>query len=128
MSGYLLDTQPLLRWRGAIGPVGRQARAVISDPNAPLWFSVASVWEICIKRSLGKLELALNTEEFVKTSVAAGIRLLEIRPAHLYEVEKLAWHHRDPFDRLLAAQALQEDLAIVSGDEAFDSYGLRRVW
>jgi PIN domain nuclease of toxin-antitoxin system len=128
LKGHLLDTQALLFWRSGEGPVGRSARRVLRSEEATLHFSVASIWEISIKRSIGKLEMDVATRDFIDTAVAAGVRLLEIRPAHLYRLEALPWHHRDPFDRLLAAQALEEDLAVIGKDAVFERYGLRRVW
>lgn len=128
MNGYLLDTQTLLWWRAGSPPLGRRARAALVAPEATLFLSACSVWEMCIKRSLGKLELGTSTEEFVESALGAGIRLLEIRPAHLYRVEALPWHHRDPFDRLLVAQALVDDLELVARDRTLRKYGVGVVW
>ena len=91
--------------------------------------SVASAWEMSIKQSLGKLQLSLPVERLVADRLpAVGIGLLPIEMAHIGHLERLPLHHRDPFDRMLAAQALAEGLAIVSADEAFDAYGVARVW
>jgi PIN domain nuclease of toxin-antitoxin system len=128
VNGYLLDTQTLLFWRSSGRPVGRKAHAVLTASAERIYFSVASVWEIAIKRALAKLEMAVETRTFVETAVAAGVRLLPVEPAHLYRLEELPWHHRDPFDRLLAAQALVEDLTFVGADGIFGRYGVRRVW
>lgn len=129
MTGpYLLDTQTLLLWRSEASALGRGAVRVLGDDTAEKRLSMASIWEIGIKRSIGKLELDLSTQEFVETSVAAGIRLHPIRPEHLYQVETLPWHHRDPFDRLLIAQALVDGLPIVTADRAFRRYGASTVW
>lgn len=83
---------------------------------------------MCIKSALGKLTLGVSVEAFVESAVAAGVRLLQIRPAHLYRLEGLPTHHRDPFDRLLVCQALVEDLPVIGGDEVFARYGVRVVW
>ncbi|MBI2894582.1 MAG: type II toxin-antitoxin system VapC family toxin [Deltaproteobacteria bacterium] len=129
MSGtYLLDTQVLLLWRSGADSLGRGAARVLGDDKAKLLLSVASVWEIAIKRSIGKLSLDLSTQEFVETAVAAGISLHPIRPEHAYRTESLPWHHRDPFDRLLVAQALVDNLEVVTGDPRFRPYGVGVVW
>lgn len=127
-GGYLLDTQALILWRMDAPSFSRKAARILGDPDSQVGFSVASVWEICIKRSLGKLDLGMSTEEFVETAVSAGIRLIEARPQHFYRVESMPWHHRDPFDRLLIAQALTEELTVVTGDKLFRRYGVRVAW
>ena len=128
MSAYLLDTQCLILFRMDAPTLGRKAARILGNADSQLHLSVASIWEICIKRSLGKLELEMATDEFVETAVSAGVRLLEARPQHLYRVEKLPWHHRDPFDRLLVAQALTEDLTVLTGDPRFEPYGVSVMW
>ena len=82
-----------------------------------------------IKASPGKLEIVGSLETFVRSGFDdLGVTLLPLRLEHALEVEKLPFHHRDPFDRLLAAQALVERLAILGADAAFDAYCVRRVW
>jgi PIN domain nuclease of toxin-antitoxin system len=127
-AGHLLDTQVLILWRTDSSRLGRKASRLLEDPDSRLFFSQASVWEICIKRSLGKLDMEISTQEFVHSAVSAGISLLELRPQHLYRVESIPWHHRDPFDRLLIAQALIEDLTLVAADRVFQEYGVSLVW
>jgi PIN domain nuclease of toxin-antitoxin system len=128
VNGYLLDTQAILWWRAGRPALGRRARAVLLAPDAPLWLSVCSIWEICIKRALGKLELGLPTVEFVTSTLGAGIKLLDIRPPQLYRLESMPFHHRDPFDRMLVAQALVEDLSLVARDKTLARYGVDVVW
>jgi PIN domain nuclease of toxin-antitoxin system len=82
-----------------------------------------------IKLSLGKLELPGPVDAFAERHlVGGGFRALPIEVAHLGRVARLPFHHRDPFDRLLVAQALEEELAIVSRDRVFTRYGVRRIW
>lgn len=83
------------------------------------------IWEVAIKRSLGKLEAPPDLAEVL---AGAGALELPIRHAHAAAVADLPWHHRDPFDRLLIAQATIEDAVIVGSDEVFDLYGTRRIW
>ena len=90
---------------------------------------MASAWEIAIKTSLGKLDVAVPLTQLLEDErEQLGLVSLRIETAHLVRVARLPFHHRDPFDRLIAAQALAEDVAIVSADASFDSYGVRRIW
>jgi len=125
----LLDTHTLLWWVNDAHLLSRRARAAVADPKNECLFSLASLWEMAIKLSLGKLELPANIEAFVALHlVGGGFRSLEIEVGHVARVAQLPFHHRDPFDRLLIAQALEEELAIVSRDPVFKSYGVRRIW
>jgi PIN domain nuclease of toxin-antitoxin system len=127
-AAYLLDTQAFLLWRIDSPALGAQAVRALEDAGAEHYLSLASIWEISIKRSIGKLELDVSTQELVESAVAAGVRLLGVRPEHCYRLEGMPWHHRDPFDRLLVAQALVDGLEVVAQDAAFRSYGVRVVW
>ena len=90
---------------------------------------MASGWEMAIKTSLGRLRVPAPLSGFIAEQVAAnGFRQLPLDLDHLDGVVDLPFHHRDPFDRLLAAQALREGLAIVSADKVFGRYGVKRVW
>jgi PIN domain nuclease of toxin-antitoxin system len=106
-----------------------QARAAIGQPDQTCFVSLASCWEIAIKVSLGKLTLASSFERFVAEQMAIdGFQPLAITLAHVARVAALPFHHRDPFDRLLVAQAIDMDLTIVSADPVLEKYGVRRVW
>jgi PIN domain nuclease of toxin-antitoxin system len=125
----LLDTHTLLWWVDDAPVLSSRARAAVADPENECLFSLASLWEMAIKLSLGKLELPSSIESFVaRHLLGGGFRSLEIEIGHVARVARLPFHHRDPFDRLLAAQALEEDLAIVSRDPVFKRYGIRRIW
>jgi PIN domain nuclease of toxin-antitoxin system len=88
-----------------------------------------SVWEIAIKHSLGRLNLQMSLPDFVRRHLAPRqVTLLQIKIPHLLNVAMLPHHHRDPFDRLLIAQALTENSPLVSTDSAFDQYGVQRLW
>lgn len=128
-AAYLLDTHTFLWMATQPDRLGAAARARIEDGESRLLLSIASVWEMAIKKSLGKLELTSSVEELVDEQLAAtDARLLQISAAHAGRVEFLPWHHRDPFDRLLVAQALQEELPILGRDADFDRYGIERIW
>ena len=122
----LLDSHVLL-WVALqpeqLSPAAQQA---LKDENNELLVSLATPWELAIKISLGKLEVEWSLIE--KTTELLGARWMPVKLAHAAAVATLPFHHRDPFDRLLIAQALHEDLFVVSADASFDLYGLRRIW
>jgi len=125
----LLDTHAFLWWVDGAPTLSSGARRAIGTSGNECLFSVASCWEMAIKLSLRKLRLDTPIERFVPEQLAAnGFRLLDIELADVARVAMLRFHHRDPFDRLLAAQALRRRLAIVSRDRVFGRYGIRRVW
>lgn len=125
----LLDTHVFLWWVEDDKRLSRRARKTIALPENECLLSLASVWEMAIKISLGKLRLAAPLETFLPNHLSVnGFRELPLDFRHVARVARLPFHHRDPFDRLLVAQALEEDLALVSADEAFAAYGVRRVW
>jgi PIN domain nuclease of toxin-antitoxin system len=124
----LLDTHTFLWWVNDSSRLSSRALQAIGAADGPL-FSVASCWEMAIKSGSGKLKLPFSVARFVSEQLAAnGFLQLPIELAHAARVAELPLHHRDPFDRLLAAQALEEDLAIVSADSIFKRYGVKRIW
>ena len=125
----LLDTHAFL-WAAADAPqLSRKARACFVSEKNELLLSVASVWEMAIKTSLGKLRLDLPLDRLVRRGLSQpGVRLQHIELSHALRVRRLPFHHRDPFDRLLAAQALAEGVPLLSRDTAFDAYGVERIW
>ena len=114
MSGLLLDTHVALWWLAA-EPLSPAAVDAITDPATDVHVSVASLWELAIKASLGRFRLE---DEFVDVLAAEGLALLPVRPAHVYGIRDLPLHHRDPFDRMLVAQARAEGLTLVTRDAA----------
>jgi PIN domain nuclease of toxin-antitoxin system len=105
------------------------AHAALDDEHSPLLLSHASVWEIYNKCSSGKLRLPCNPRRWVTEQLARrGVAEWPIDRLALDLMSELPLHHRDPFDRLLCAQALAHGLSVVSPDEVFDAYGVRRVW
>jgi PIN domain nuclease of toxin-antitoxin system len=125
----LLDTHTLLWWVAASGGLSRKAKAVIGSARNECFVSVASGWEIALKVSLGRLRIDGALDRFLPEQLAAnGFQPLAIDLKHAARVASLPFHHRDPFDRLLVAQALEEDLAMVTADPVFAKYGVNRVW
>jgi PIN domain nuclease of toxin-antitoxin system len=125
VSRLLLDTHALLWWLSDDPALSFDSRAAIADPaNEPL-VSTASVWEIAIKRSLGKLA----APDDLPTAISSeGFEWLPVSARHAWEVRSLPLHHRDPFDRLLIAQALVEAVPVVTGDAHFAPYGVDTRW
>ncbi len=121
----LLDTHALLWWRAGDDRFGAEAERAIRDPANETLISAVVAWEIAIKRSLGKLRAPKGV---VTTSIAAGATALPVIVEHAAAVEHLPWHHRDPFDRLLVAQAQLERAVLVSSDDTIRSYGVPVVW
>jgi PIN domain nuclease of toxin-antitoxin system len=121
----LLDTHAALWWLSGDERFGTEAEQQISDTTNQVLLSAAVVWEVAIKRSLGKLEAP---PDFAPTLLGAGAQPLPVSLDHAAAVEQLPWHHRDPFDRLLIAQATVERAGLVSADEALAAYGIRVVW
>jgi len=126
---YLLDTHTFL-WMSLNDPqLSEAVRALIVDFGNELFLSPASYWEIAIKVSLGKYQLQEPLDDFVNREVERNsLKVLAIEPKHAALVARLPLYHRDPFDRLLVAQALVEQIPLLSKDPAFDRYGGTRIW
>lgn len=125
----LLDTCTLL-W-AALSPaaLSPQARTLIADEANEILVSAASAWEIAIKVRLGKLPGAEKLEEnYLETMETAGYTLLSIDTAHALRTGRMLADHRDPFDRMLAAQAIALDAPILSPDTQLEPLGARRIW
>ena len=129
MTDYLLDTHALLWLSTDDERLTDPVRRIVLEGQHPLWLSAASVWEMAIKKSLGRLELSDPLEDFLEGQrVALGFRLLPIQARDAIEVETLPWHHRDPFDRLLVAQARQRQFKILSRDSNLALYEVDTYW
>jgi|SRR5579864_3961050 PIN domain nuclease of toxin-antitoxin system len=124
----LLDTHTFL-WAISSDPrLSRQGEKLFTGPS-DLWFSVASVWEILVKVQTGKLPLPSPAGPYVvKELVKNQVELLPISLDHVLRLERLPLHHRDPFDRILIAQSLQERLPILTSDPMFQRYPVEVIW
>ncbi|MBK8465018.1 MAG: type II toxin-antitoxin system VapC family toxin [Chloracidobacterium sp.] len=119
----LIDTHVFLWAAGVDGQLGRGARELLEDPEIPIFFSAASAWEIAIKWSKGRLDLPLAPYELVRETVAAaGLTQLAISIRDACSVGDLPLHHRDPFDRLLVAQARANGLRLMTADPILEKY------
>ena len=125
----LLDTHALL-WFLANDPrLSATAKTAIEDPANERWLSPIHLLEIALKNRLGKLPLPEPFGTMFPADLAAeDIHLFPLEPQHIEPLTTLPLHHKDPFDRLIAATALVESLRLVSVDPAFDAYGLKRLW
>jgi PIN domain nuclease of toxin-antitoxin system len=121
----LLDTHAALWFLSGDDRMGERARRHLLDDANRVLLSAAVAWEVAIKRSLGKL---VAPEESMRLLVEAGAQPLAVSLDHAAAVEHLPWHHRDPFDRMLIAQARVEGAALVSHDDALRNYDVSLIW
>ena len=126
---YLLDTHTLI-WLFSNNPqLSNQARSINTDESNELFVSIASIWELTIKSSLGKLNLTIPLSDLIAQKlIPSDIQLLPIQLEHLAVLQILPFHHRDPFDRILIAQAISDRLTLLSTDAAFKSYDVDCNW
>lgn len=125
----LLDTHAFLWFIGGDKRLSPTARELIENSNHAVYLSVASLWEMAIKISLGRLQITQDFEAFMAQQLTLNrIDLLNITLEHISRVALLPFHHRDPFDRLLIAQSQCDNLPILSADVAFEAYGIERLW
>jgi PIN domain nuclease of toxin-antitoxin system len=125
----LLDTHAFLWFILDDSQLSKAARTVIEDASNDVEVSPASYWEIAIKIRLRKYSLPRPYQQFMESQMAIDdFRILHIEPKHTSLITTMPFHHNDPFDRLLVAQAIVEGIAIVSIDEQLDPYGVRRLW
>ena len=125
----LLDTHAFLWFIMGSANLSVNARALIENPANERQLSVVCLWEIAIKTSLGKLTISAPFDELIPAQLMLnGIDVLNIKVDHLSTLTSLPFHHRDPFDRLIIAQAIVEKLPVISLDGVFDTYGVTRHW
>ena len=124
----LLDTHTFIWWDSDPGRLSGLALSALRDPANAVWLSVGSVWEMVIKAQLGKLALRLPLADIVAQQQANGLQILPIALARVLAIEGLPPVHKDPFDRLLIAQAIVEGAELVSADPVFAQYPVRLLW
>ncbi|MCO6483287.1 MAG: type II toxin-antitoxin system VapC family toxin [Flavobacteriales bacterium] len=123
----LLDTHVLLwAWEDS-SRLGRIGRKLLADPEQPVVVSIVSIWELAIKQSVGKLSLDVQLEDLVRSLGVFGFELLPVLPAHILVLAALPLHHRDPFDRTLVAQAIHENLHLVTADPHLQEYDVQAI-
>lgn len=129
MRRLLLDTHALYWWLSNEGRLSTSAIEAIADPDAEVCVSAVNAYEISFKNRLGKLEVPNSLlDGFSDTMAAQGFNEIAVTVRHALVAGRLAFDHRDPFDRLLIAQALAENLTLVSNEKRFDAAGVSRLW
>ena len=125
---YLLDTHTFLWQINNPEQLPLRVRDILADPSATLLISVIVPWEIAIKKAVGKIDSGDILDRFEEKVTRAGFQLMETTIRQVIRGGQLPLYHRDPFDRLLIAQALEARVSILSTDHVFDSYGVSRIW
>ena len=126
---YLIDTHTLL-WIVTKNPkLSDKAKAIYLNPENEILISLASIWEMAIKISIKKLSIDEPLKDFIRNHVKGNdIKILNVELSHILALENLPFFHRDPFDRLIICQSINEDVPIISADRLFDSYHVNRIW
>lgn len=129
---YLIDTHVFIWFVENSPNLTKSMKDLIEDENSDILISIASLWEISIKTSIGKLPMTRRFEELIDVVNEDLIEILPINFAHTVENNSLPFHHRDPFDRIIIAQAIVENIDFISADAVFDDYlkgkSIARVW
>ncbi|MBK7130119.1 MAG: type II toxin-antitoxin system VapC family toxin [Crocinitomicaceae bacterium] len=126
--GFLLDTHTFLWFAAGDRQLPKSSVTLIEDLDLTCCLSIASLWEFTIKVQSGKLLKAPTLSELVNVAQKNNISILPISPEHLEALSTLPFHHRDPFDRLIFAQALSENLTLISRDKIAKSYKVKLLW
>lgn len=128
----LIDTHTFIWFVRDSGEISSKARSLIEPPAIDVCFSIASIWEISIKTAIGKLKLDGGFERVLPDLMENSIEILQITFPHALKNNQLPFHHRDPFDRMIAAQAIVEGIDLISIDDSFDPYfadtEVKRIW
>jgi len=123
----LIDTHVLLWGLQGERKVSRRVRELL--PTAEVWISVASLWEIIAKIQIGKLTLPSPVGDYLAVKLKEnGVLVLTLTFPHVKRLSEIPLHHRDPFDRILIAQSLEEDIPLVTADVAFNDYSMKVIW
>ena len=129
---YIIDTHTFLWFTEGSIELSQNAKSLISDKNNQIFLSIGSLWEISIKTAIGKLEVFAEYELIIDDVTGNDIEILPINFVHTVIQNKLPFHHRDPFDRMIASQAIVENIDLISIDSIFDNHfegqTVRRIW
>ena len=128
MNGYILDTHIAMWFFNGDVKLSKTANEIIYNFSNPIYMSIASAWEVAIKLSIGKLDIVNNTADFLHDAEKNRITILPIQPAYLSVLETLPMIHRDPFDRLLIATAITEQMTLITDDQNITKYDISQIW
>ncbi|WP_033923138.1 type II toxin-antitoxin system VapC family toxin [Sphingomonas sp. 37zxx] len=129
MTGFLLDTHAVLFWWAGGDRLGESARTVLQDSDAAFFVSAVSAWEVATKYRIGKLpDIGDPSIQYPRLIASNDFRSLDVTAAHGLLAGTLAGEHRDPFDRLIAAQALIEELTVLTRDPEIAKFGCKVLW
>ena len=126
-KNLLIDTQSFIWFVENDSKLPVAIRSIMEDDRNILFISIASLWEIVIKSSLGKLHIQKDIPEMIKNIIESGFNILQIIPSHLITLHSLEYLHRDPFDRIIISQAITENMNVVSSDEIFNKYQINLI-
>jgi len=126
---YLIDTHTLIWIVTNNSKLSDKARSLYLDSDNDIYFSMASIWEMAIKISIKKMSIQTSLINFINDDIVGNnIKILNINIPHICYLEKLPFHHRDPFDRLILSQGITESIPVISSDKKFDLYPVNRIW
>ena len=124
----LFDTHSFIWWGSEPERLSLSAKQLLADSEHEYFLSVISIWEILIKQMSEKLSLRVPLPEILRLCDRAGLQILSVELPHVLALESLPNPHRDPFDRLLIAQAVAEDLTVLTADKVFSEYPIKTIW
>lgn len=129
---YIIDTHTFIWFNKGSENLSKLSRQIIENDGNEIFISIVSLWEMSIKISLGKLKIEMPYENIIDDVYGANMQIISLDFVHTVIQNKLPFHHKDPFDRIIASQALSEKMDLISNDEVFDEYftnsKIRRVW
>jgi len=128
MNRYLLDTHTAIWYFSGDNALSKTAREIILDLSNRIYLSIISAWELAIKVNLGKLEFDCKAARFIHLAETYDFNILPIMPSHLTVLESLPLIHRDPFDRLLIATAIADEMTFITADENIARYDVAHIW
>ena len=128
MGQHLLDTHTLLWMQDDNPELSQKARKLLADSSNELYVSIVSIWEVVIKKSLGKLELDYEIDDLLQSCLINRITILPLQLSCFTVLEKLPFIHRDPFDRVIAATAIDLNYTLISRDRNLPKYNLKIIW
>lgn len=125
---YLLDTHALIWYLTGDKKLSTKSTLAIDNPSNKIQISIASIWEIAIKVSLGKLSLSIEIEEFVEVILKSQMSIINIETNHLIFLSTLEYKHKDPFDRIIISQSICNNLILITKDEEIMKYSVKTFW